>query len=179
MTDTGKTPEPQARGGNGAFIATIETAERQAKAAQLRSRGYSYRKIAETLGCDVRIAHDDVKNALRAIVEEPAQDVLRLELERLDGELERLNGLEESVRTVLEARHWTVSNGKIIYLGDEPLMDDAPVLQAVDRLIRIEESRRRNGESRRKLLGLDAPTKTQVSGGVTYEIVGIDMDKLR
>ena len=31
----------------------------------------------------------------------------------------------------------------------------------------------------RKLLGLDQPVKTQVSGGVTYEVVGIDPEALR
>lgn len=179
MTDTGKNRKSQPRGGNGAFLATIETAERQARAAQLRSRGWHYRKIADELGINVHQAHDDVKNAMRAIVEKPAKDVLAYELARLDSELDRLNALEETVQRVLERKHFTVSNGKIIYLGDEPLEDDAPVLAAVDRLIRIEESRRKNGESRRRLLGLDEPVKTQVTGGVTYEIVGVDLGKLR
>lgn len=179
MTDSGKTRKAQPRAGNGAFVATIETAERQAKAAQLRSRGWPYRKIADELGINVHQAHDDVKAAMRAIVEKPAQDVRAYELARLDSELDRLNAMEESVQRVLERKHFTVSNGRIIYLGDEALEDDGPVLAAVDRLIRIEESRRKNGESRRKLLGLDEPVKTQISGGVTFELVGVDLDKLR
>lgn len=177
--DTGENHKSQPRGGNGEFLATVETAERQAKAAELRSRGWTYRKIAEELNINVHQAHDDVKAAMRAIVEKPAKDVLAMELARLDSELERLNALEESVQRVLERKHFTISHGKIIYLGEDPLEDDAPILQAVDRLVRIEESRRKNGESRRRLLGLDAPVKAQVTGGVTYEIVGIDLDKLR
>ncbi|MFI1472047.1 hypothetical protein [Streptomyces wuyuanensis] len=170
--------EGQARGANGQWLATVETAERQAKAAELRSRGLTYRKIADELGVDVRQAHDDVRAAMRAIVEKPAKDVLAMELARLDSELDKLNALEESVQAVLKRKHFTISHGKIIYLGENPLEDDAPILMAVDRLVRIEESRRKNGESRRKLLGLDAPVKAQVSGGVTYEIVGVDLGKL-
>jgi hypothetical protein len=51
-------------------------------------------------------------------------------------------------------------------------MDDGPVLSAIDRLVRI-------SESRRKLLGLDQPAKMNVSGGLTYEVVGIDPEALR
>jgi hypothetical protein len=52
------------------------------------------------------------------------------------------------------------------------MQDDGPVLSAIDRIVRI-------SESRRKLLGLDQPAKTQVSGGVTYEVVGINPDDLK
>lgn len=159
----------------------LDVAARRAAAARLKGEGKSYRAIAAELGIDVHTAFDDVKAAVRSIVQPPAEEVVRVELARLDDELLALDRLEESVRAVLEREHVTVSHGKVITLEGqtEPLRDDGPVLQAVDRLMRIEEQRRRNGESRRKLLGLDAPAKTQVSGGVSYEIVGIDMDKLR
>ena len=51
-----------------------------------------------------------------------------------------------------------VSQGRLIYLGDDPqpLADDAPVLAAVDRLLKIQERRAR-------LLGLDQPTKSTVT----------------
>lgn len=168
--------------GTGKFTGPpLEIAARRAEAARLRGAGRSYRAIADELGIDVHTAFDDVKAAVKAIVQAPAEDVVNLELRRLDEELIRLDAIEEAVRQVLETKHFTISHGKVIYIGDDtsPLLDDGPVLQAVDRLMRIEEQRRRNGESRRRLLGLDAPAKTQVSGGVQYEIVGIDMDKLR
>jgi hypothetical protein len=166
---------------DGKFTAPpLELAARRAEAARLRGQGETYRAIADQLGIDVHTAFDDVKAAVAAVVREPAEQVVTLELRRLDEELMKLDALEEAVRKVLETEHFTISHGKVIYVGDsaEPLLDDGPVLQAVDRLMRIEEQRRRNGESRRRLLGLDAPAKTQVSGGVQYEIVGIDMSKL-
>jgi hypothetical protein len=81
------------------------------------------------------------------------------ELGRLDAALVRLDGLEAAARQVLEREHITVNNGRIIVLDDAPLPDDGPVLAAIDRLIKVEDARQRNSESRRKLLGLDAPAK--------------------
>jgi hypothetical protein len=55
-----------------------------------------------------------------------------------------------------------------------PLLDDAPVLAAVDRLLKVQERRA-------KLLGLDVPVKRQVEvdGGLRYEVVGVDLDQLK
>lgn len=170
----------QAHDGKGRYVRTLTAAQKDAAAADLRSKGWTYQRIAEELEfADRGEAHHAVGRVLKATLKEPGEAVRTLELERLDAELERLNGLEAAVHTVLAREHITVSNGKVIYVGDEPLLDDAPVLQAVDRLLKIEESRRRNGESRRKLLGLDEPAKTQVTGTVQYEIVGVDMSTLR
>lgn len=152
------------RGADGKFTRDAETAERDAEAARLRSRGWSYRRIAAELDLSVSNAHAAVQRALRAIVEEPAQDVRTLELERLDG-------MYDAVMKVLEAKHFTVSQGRLIKIDDEPLEDDGPVLAAVDRLLRIQERRA-------KLLGLDAPTKAEVGGKLTYEIVNVDLDAL-
>ncbi|MEU1372995.1 sigma factor-like helix-turn-helix DNA-binding protein [Streptomyces triculaminicus] len=174
-----ETTSTQARGGNGKWIYTPDAARRDARAAELRGKGWPYRRIAEELGVDVHTAHQAVQRALKAIVQEPAENLRTLELERLDTELDRLNNLEEAVKKVLEKHHVTVSQGKVVYLNDQPLPDDGPVLQAVDRLLKIDEQRRKNGESRRKLLGLDAATKTEVSGGVRYEIVCVDPEDLK
>jgi hypothetical protein len=150
----------QPRDGKGNFLRTTATAEREARAAELRAKGMHYRDIARELGIDVHQAHDDVRNALRAIVQEPAEELRTLELERLDR-------MYQAAADVLERQHVAVSHGKIVYQGEEPLIDDGPVLQAIDRLLKIQARRA-------ALLGLDAATKTEVSGGVRYEIVGID-----
>jgi hypothetical protein len=152
-------------GGDGKYTRTTDTAERDAEAARLRSRGLSYRQIAAQLGMDVGNAHRAVQRAMAAIVAEPAADAIAFELDRLDQ-------LYRAALAVLEARHITVSNGRVVELDGVPLPDDGPVLQAIDRLVRI-------SESRRKLLGLDQPVKAQVSGGLTYEVVGVDMEQLR
>ncbi|PBC71566.1 hypothetical protein BX265_6176 [Streptomyces sp. TLI_235] len=168
-TDNTEQPEPgtedQARGGNGRWIPTLGTAKRRATAAELRSRGRTYRQIAEELGIDVHRAYDAVQKAMADVVREPAAAAVEFELERLDEAHRR--ALE-----VLERRHITVSNGKAVEHDGKPLLDDGPVLAAIDRIVKI-------SESRRKLLGLDQPAKQQISGGVTYEIVGIDPEDLR
>jgi hypothetical protein len=88
-----------------------------------------------------------------------------LELARLEAALERLLNMEESVRRVMARKHITVNNGRVIQAinpdtgEEEPVEDDTFVLQAIDRLNRIEESRRKTSESIRRLLGLDMPAK--------------------
>ncbi|MCX4707086.1 hypothetical protein [Streptomyces sp. NBC_01373] len=91
---------------------------------------------------------------------DPKVDEYRaLQLARHEAALERLRNMEESVRTVMARKHITVNNGKVIYIGDEPVEDDTFVLQAVDRLNRIEEQRRKTGDSIASLLGLNMPIK--------------------
>ena len=66
----------------------ISRAEKQKQALDLRSAGATYEQIATQLGLRGRQrAHDLVKAALRDITREPAQDVLDLELGRLDAML--------------------------------------------------------------------------------------------
>jgi transposase len=168
--DSGRRP----RGVKGRYEHTMADAERDATAARLRARGLTYRRIAAELGVDVATAHRAVKRALEATVAEPAAEVRQLELERLDTELERLAELEERVREVLEAKHVTVQHGAVVQLDGQPLPDDGPVLAAADRLLKIEDARRRKGERRARLLGLDAPQKVETSGQVRYEVVGVD-----
>jgi hypothetical protein len=142
--------DQQARNSQGKFVRTPQTARRDAEAAELRAQGLSSREIAEQLGfADKGEAHHAVQRALLAIVKEPAEKLRTLELARLDA-------MYEAAMGVLERRHVTVSNGKIIYLGDEPLEDDAPVLAAIDRLLKVQERRAR-------LLGLDAPKQLDVA----------------
>ncbi len=158
--------DTQPRSGKGQFLRTPESAKRDAAAADLRADGRSFQQIADELGfADKGEAHHAVQRALRAIVQEPAERLRTLELARLDS-------MYEAAMGVLERQHVTVSHGKIVYAGKEPLIDDGPVLQAIDRLLKIQERRAR-------LLGLDAATKTQISGGVRYELVGIDPEQLR
>lgn len=134
------------RGANGQYVRSMKTAERDAAAARLRSRGWSYPRIAAELGVSVGTAHDAVQRALKAIVAEPAAEARTLELERLDA-------LYATAYDVITRMHPTVQLGKVIRGPDgEPVNDDTVVLAAVDRLLRV-------SESRRKLLGLDAPQR--------------------
>lgn len=137
-------------GGDGTFVRTVTTAERDAAAARLRSSGWSYPDIAAELGFKQRAdAYNAVKRVLDSTVREAGDELRALELDRLDG-------MYRAAMAVLERQHVTVSHGKIVQHDGEPLVDDAPVLQAVDRLLRIQERRSR-------LLGLDAPVKRDLT----------------
>lgn len=167
------------RGHHGQFARDPATVATDAEAAAHRARGLSYREIAAEMDMSVSSVHDAVKRALAEVITEPAEEALAFELERLDAELVRLDDLYRKVEEVLGREHVTVSQGKVVTMeGGETVPDDDWILKAVDRLVKIDESRRRNGESRRRLLGLDQPAKTQVSGGLTYEIVGVDPAQL-
>lgn len=144
--------DPQARphGGDGQFVRSLTTAQRDAKAARLRSRGWQYPRIAAELGFNHKAdAYNAVQRVLKDTVREAGDEIRTIELTRLDT-------LYDAAMDVLEREHVTVSNGRVVTLHDLPLPDDAPVLAAIDRLLKIQERRAR-------LLGLDAPTKAAIS----------------
>jgi hypothetical protein len=58
--------------------------ERQRQALELRLAGDTYQSIADTLACSKHRAHSLVQAALDAVVQEPAEKVRLMELERLD-----------------------------------------------------------------------------------------------
>lgn len=66
----------------------IDLAERKRKALELRKAGAGYQEIADSLGyANAGGAYKAVRAALRALVKEPAEEVLALELARLDAML--------------------------------------------------------------------------------------------
>jgi hypothetical protein len=148
-----------------------EVADRRAQLVKLRLAGVKFDdpRILNLGYSSRQAASKDMIRALEEHREEEAAAVSayrQQENERLDGELERLESLEAAAHTVLRNRHIMVNNGRVILHPDtnEPMEDDAPVLQAIDRLVKIEDARRRNGERRAKLNGLDMPVKAEVTG---------------
>jgi DNA-binding transcriptional MerR regulator len=115
----------------------------------------------------VRIAASTARDLVREEAErrvDPKIDTWRaLVVERLEAAHERFNRLEEHATKVLERHHVTVSNGRVVTLNDEPLPDDGPVLQAIDRLVRIEAERERNTAALRRLFGLDMPVRVDAT----------------
>lgn len=159
-------PNQDFRGGNGRYLASPETAERDAEAARLRVQGYTNSQIAKKLNFPSgKAVSDSICNLLREIKREPGEELLKIELERLDAQLVRLNDLETAARAVLDARHITVNNGRVIYHPDteQPMEDDGPVLAAIDRLVKIEDARNRNAERRAKLTGIEAAVKVDAT----------------
>jgi len=148
-----KNPDTDTTGhdGHGRFIRTIDTAERDAECARLRARDYTYQQIADATGFTSRTgARFAVERALARTITEPGEELRRIELMKLDA-------LARAAWRVLEARHYLVSQGRLIRLEDgaPPLEDYGPVLQAIDRLLKISERRSR-------LLGLDSPVRMEV-----------------
>ncbi len=121
-----------------------KAAQRRRAAIEYRKAGLTYRAIADRLGISPQQAYRDVQATLKQIhVEslETAEEMVQLEQERLDNYLVALAG--------------RLSKGE---------------LQAIDRAIKI-------SESRRKLLGLDAPMKiapTNPEGDKSYAPASLD-----
>lgn len=137
------------RSRSGRFAPSPDTAERDAEAARLRTRGSTYPEIARALDyADDSGAYRAVQRAIAATITEPSNEVRAVELERLDF-------MWKAALAVLEAKHFAISTKGVVYLGDQPLTDDGPVLAAIDRMLKIQDRRA-------KLLGLDAPAKHEV-----------------
>jgi len=149
-------------------------AERRTRVLAMRVEQRPYREIAIELGISEDVAEKDYQRAVEA--RRTALDANRDAAVAI--ETAKLDALEQAAWQVLKAKHVTVSQGRIVgrytgrFLRDEegeimrdglgkPLMeveeieDDAPVLAAIDRLVKIAERRAR-------LRGLDAPTKVEV-----------------
>ena len=140
------------RDARGRFAATLKGAERDREACRLRARRCTYQQISDQLGYGGhQNAQRAVRRALAAVPRDAAEELIQLELDQLDM-------MTAAVLEVLEANHYVVSQGRLIHLHEDapPLTDDAPVLTAVDRLLKIQERRA-------KLLGLDQPTKATIT----------------
>lgn len=141
-------PTPAAKGGRPTKAQEVDVAERRKKLIQYRIEGRAYEDFWEELGYSSRShATKDFKRVLeRHIAEQHASiEVYReAELMRLDRELVRLTRLYERVEGIADGH------------------DDGMFLAAADRLLRIEDARRRVAERRAKLLGLDAPLRAEV-----------------
>ena len=75
-----------ARNKNQTSPSTIDAKVRAAKALELRMEGMKFDDIANELGYNSKqAAFDAVSRELKAITREPAEEVLRLDLERLDS----------------------------------------------------------------------------------------------
>lgn len=147
MGSLSQNQKTRARNSQGRFVPSPDTAERDAAASRLRAEGRAYREIAERLGfADPSGARRAVERGLDAIRAEGAEALRELELHRLDQ---------------LHQRAWSE-----LTRDDE----DSQPLQAIDRLLKIQERRAR-------LLGLDARDTTQaavtvnVAGGVPVDTV--------
>jgi hypothetical protein len=129
------------------------TAARRAKAIELRLSGVPYESIAEQLGYASRgAACADITRALEQSIAEQrtSAEVLR------EQELLRLDLLWQEAWRILKTEHYILHQGTIVDKDGKPLIDDGPLLQTMDRMLRIQERRS-------KFLGLDSASKHEVS----------------
>lgn len=167
MTTNDTPPDAQPRDGNGKYEYVHTAVQRDAEAMRLKAEGKTYEQIAAALGYyDRGHAWRGIQRARKAVLREPAEELIATEAARLDD-------LYATALEILERDHVMVSHGKVIYdeSSGEPMLDDAPRLAALRELRAIRESYR-------KLHGLDAARKVDLSGGVRYELVGVDPDEL-
>ncbi|WP_017602199.1 sigma factor-like helix-turn-helix DNA-binding protein [Nocardiopsis lucentensis] len=146
--------------------------------------GWTQERIATEYKIGQQRVSQIIKKVRESIPEEERNQVRTAVIERLDIAV-------AEAFDIMRTPHYVVSNaGKIVhdiieyardddgnYLLDDhgnpkateiaKLIDDAPRLQAAQAIVKIDAERR-------KLPGLDSPTKLEHSGGVRYEITGLD-----
>jgi hypothetical protein len=133
---------------------SVADRDRDARAVELRRRHLNYQQIATEMGyADKSGAYLAVQRGLADQCGEASAEVRQLELERLDD-------IARGFQRIFATRHYVVSVGAGKVVMDprrpgEPLVDDAPVIQAGLALLRVMERRA-------KYLGLDAPAQSRV-----------------
>lgn len=128
-------------------------AQRDLKIWQMRGSGMSHSDIGKALDLSIRAVSAALSRQARKLNREAAYDypeVMRLELERLDK---------------LQASIWPLAQHRKITLGDGSEVVVEPDLKAVETLLKI-------SQDRRKLLGLDAPQRLDISQDVKHTLHG-------
>lgn len=120
------------------------------EALKHRKDGRGYEWIAKELGVSLSTAHGDVQKALREITKDNAEEVVQLELERIDQMWLRLN--TEFARVVKAAKEGEMEPEKMV----------SSVTRIVDSQLRVQERRA-------KLLGVDSPQKVDLGGHVDLD----------
>lgn len=175
------------RGGNGRFTRTMGSVKRDAEAAGLRARGWSFQRIADELGFASKgKAHDAVMRAYADIPSEDVKQAKRLDLERIDL-------LIEQAWDIMLRPHVAVSQGRVVGKqvgwqrdpetdeilrdGDgaplplyEDVMDDAPATAAIREI-------RALLERRAKMTGYDAPSQSRIEV-ITDDMVSAEIARL-
>lgn len=143
------------------------TMERDFRAYDLFRRGLSYRQIGTELG----VSHQSAFEAVRRAARDAAGDPL-VAAEAHTLMLERLQDYRRQAWRVLTARHYVTTQAGEVATGPDgaPLLDDDPVLRALDRLLKIEDHEAR-------LRGLYAPAKSRVEV-ITEDVVDAEIARL-
>lgn len=168
---------------------SIKQAERRAEVLRLRLDGHTLQAIGDRLGIRADSVHDIIIRALRDMTKEPAEQLLDLELARLDS-------LYAEAMNVLRSFTPLLHNGKIIQIpvidrNGEIVKDPDTGLPrtciAEDKAARLASiaAAVRVMERRAKLTGLDAPSRFKQDVTLTtdekkpYDLSRLDMDEVQ
>lgn len=168
---------------------SIREAERRAEIMQMRLNGRSLQEIGDHMGITAVSVHDIITRALASMAKEPAEELLGLELARLDS-------LYAEAMNVLRSFTPLLHNGRVVQIPvidrngqtvkdlgtGQPLTciaeDKAARLAAIAAAVRVMERRSR-------LLGLDAPSKMQADLTVStdeekpYDLSRLDLNEMQ
>ena len=115
---------------------TPKRRERVATAVRLRKKGLGYQEIADLLGVSKSQAYKDVDDGLKEITREPSEELLTLELERLDLMLTEISTQADRVTKALKDKTIDLERG-------------------VNALTKLTEQRLKISDRRSKFLGMD------------------------
>lgn len=141
--------------------AKLAAQERAAEIMSLKRRGHSFAAIGSKFGISAPRVYAIWKQTLDAIPV-PNVEALRAEsVERLDDILTRCHAVLEDLNPVIR-------DGQIFSFKDQAL------------LLSVLKEIRQTEAQRARLLGLDAPVKTEntTTASVRYEVVGVNVEAL-
>lgn len=148
---------------------TSEPAQIDLDVVALVHQGHTYAQIAKRLDVSrnyVFLAYQRGLAALNAGENEAARALRYIDMHLAEMQAERA-----AVQSVINGYHVVVNNGHVVSLDSVPLEDQGPLLAAVDRMVKLREQEA-------TLLGIKAKTQVEVSGGVTYRVIGVGSEEL-
>lgn len=165
---------------HGKPLSDLAMAERDQKVVALKRQDLSFQQIADHLGISKAGAIRSFQRAKRRVDAASAADYAAYR----DEQLASIAAMREVCDEIIAARHVSISNGHVVSeitghdedgnpIYGDPYEDDAPVLAAIDRRIKLDDQEA-------KLLGLYAPVKQTVDATVNYTVGGgVDVSALK
>jgi hypothetical protein len=144
-----------------AAVTAIDRSRRDVSIMEMYETGeHTYKEIGKAHGLSLPATAKIIGREMGKVQQAAAERIRA-------AEYARLLALRDQVIEVLETVHYHVHNGKIT-----KIVDDMPILQAVDRDLKISEQIRR-------LFGADMPVRVDHTVAVQYTINGVPMEALR
>jgi hypothetical protein len=165
-------------------------AERDFRIYQWRVQEKTLRWIAAQVGLTEARVSQICKRMIQARSKEMADGMAAYVLEQRVLAMAKLDAQEAKVWEVIERRHFTVNAGQVVrmptYDADGILLDpvehpEAGALMEDDNhvLTAINGALDKINKRRAALLGLDAPTRSEVTGTYNYTVNGVNLETLQ